>query len=42
MVPKVFSNAVVSNVTWGYCTIIGLTGPGGPGGPGGPHLPGHL
>ena len=35
-VPKVFSNAVVSKVTWGCCTIIGCTGPGGPGGPGGP------
>ena len=27
---KVFSRADVSNVTWGVCTIIGLTGPGGP------------
>ena len=38
-VPKVFSKAVVSRVTWGCCTMIGCTGPGGPGGP---HLPGHL
>ena len=35
-VPNVFSRAVVSKVTWGCCTIIGLTGPGFPGGP---HLP---
>ena len=41
-VPKVFSKAVVSKVTWGCCTITGLTGPGGPGGPGGPCLPGCL
>ena len=41
-VPKIFSNEVVSNVTWGCCTIIGHTGPGGPGGPGGPCLPGCL
>ena len=27
---KVFSRADVSNVTWGVCTIMGLTGPGGP------------
>ena len=37
---NVFSRADVSNVTWGVCTIIGLTGPGGPSGPGGPCLPG--
>ena len=41
-VSKVFSKAVVSNVTWGACTITGLTGPGGPWGPGGPHPPGCL
>ena len=41
-VPNVFSKAVVSNVTWGCCTIIGHTGPGGPSGPGGPCLPGCL
>ena len=32
-VPKVFSRAVVSKVTWCCCTITGLTGPGGPDGP---------
>ena len=42
MVPKVFSNAVISNVTWGYRTVIGLTGPGSPVGPGGPCHPGCL
>ena len=41
-VPNVFSRAVVSKVTWGCCTIIGITGPGGPGGLGGPHPPGYL
>ena len=41
-VPNVFSKAVLSNVTWGCCTIIGCTGPGGPRGPGGPCLPGRL
>ena len=37
---NVFSKAVISSVTWGVCTIIGLTGPGGPLGPGGPYPPG--
>ena len=41
-VPYVFSKVVVSKVTWGCCTIIGLTGPGGPGGLGGPRPPGCL
>ena len=41
-VPNVFSKAVVSKVTWGCCTIIGLTGPGGPSELGGPCPPGCL
>ena len=41
-VSNVFSKAFVSNVTWGVCTISGLTGPGGPWGPGSPSPPGYL
>ena len=41
-VSNVFSNALVSKVTWGIWTITSLMGPGGPLGPGGPHPPGYL